>query len=278
MELPALALVLAAGVAGGFLNTVAGGGSALTMPVLIFLGLPSGVANGTVRVAIIVQNLTAVAGFRGKGHFEPALAAQLGLPALAGAVVGSRIAVDVPDAVFNAVLAGVLVLVLASLFVKPKPAGGRDAPAPAGTTPAGTALTGTALTDMSGPPAGARRILLMAIFFFIGVYGGFIQAGVGFLIMSSLIFLSGYDLVRINAVKVAVILIYTVAAVAVFLLNGKVEWGPGLTLAAGNAAGAWLGARFSVTGGEKWIRVFLVAAVLVMAVRVSGLLELAGIL
>ena len=100
MELPALALVLAAGVAGGFLNTVAGGGSALTMPVLIFLGLPSGVANGTVRVAIIVQNLTAVAGFRGKGHFEPALAAQLGLPALAGAVVGSRIAVDVPDAVF----------------------------------------------------------------------------------------------------------------------------------------------------------------------------------
>lgn len=263
MELPALALVLAAGVAGGFLNTVAGGGSALTMPVLIFLGLPSGVANGTVRVAIIVQNLTAVAGFRGKGHFEPALAAQLGLPALAGAVVGSRIAVDVPDAVFNAVLAGVMVLVLASIFIKPKPAGDRAGPGPA-------------VPD--GPPAGARRILLMAIFFVIGVYGGFIQAGVGFLIMSSLIFLSGYDLVRINAVKVAVILVYTVAAVTVFLLNGKVEWGPGLTLAAGNAAGAWLGARFSVTGGEKWIRIILVVAVLVMAVRVSGLLELAGIL
>lgn len=260
MELPALALVLAAGVAGGFLNTVAGGGSALTMPVLIFLGLPSGVANGTVRVAIIVQNLTAVAGFRGKGHFEPALAAQLGLPALAGAVVGSRIAVDVPDAVFNAVLAGVMVLVLASIFIKPKPAGDRTPAVP------------------DGPPAGARRILLMAIFFVIGVYGGFIQAGVGFLIMSSLIFLSGYDLVRINAVKVAVILVYTVAAVTVFLLNGKVEWGPGLTLAAGNAAGAWLGARFSVTGGEKWIRIILVVAVLVMAVRVSGLLELAGIL
>lgn len=263
MELPALALVLAAGVAGGFLNTVAGGGSALTMPVLIFLGLPSGVANGTVRVAIIVQNLTAVAGFRGKGHFEPALAAQLGLPALAGAVVGSRIAVDVPDAVFNAVLAGVMVLVLASIFIKPKPAGGRAAPA-------------SAVPD--SPPAGARRILLMAIFFVIGVYGGFIQAGVGFLIMSSLVFLSGYDLVRINAVKVAVILIYTMAAVTVFLLNGKVEWGPGLTLAAGNAAGAWLGARFSVTGGEKWIRIILVVAVVVMAVRVSGLLELAGIL
>ncbi len=267
MELPALALVLAAGVAGGFLNTVAGGGSALTMPVLIFLGLPSGVANGTVRVAIIVQNLTAVAGFRGKGHFEPALAAQLGLPALAGAVVGSRIAVDVPDAVFNAVLAGVMVLVLASIFIKPKPAGDRAAPAPA--APA------SAVPD--GPPAGARRIL-MAIFFVIGVYGGFIQAGVGFLIMSSLVFLSGYDLVRINAVKVAVILIYTMAAVTVFLLNGKVEWVPGLTLAAGNAAGAWLGARFSVTGGEKWIRIILVVAVVVMAVRVSGLLELAGIL
>ncbi len=258
MELPALALVLAVGVVGGFLNTVAGGGSALTMPVLIFLGLPSSVANGTVRVAILLQNLTAVAGFRGKGHFEPALGLQLGLPALAGAVVGSRIAVDVPDAVFNAVLAGVMVLVLVSIFVKPKPAGERVAPAQ--------------------PPAGSRRILLMAIFFAIGVYGGFIQAGVGFLIMSSLIFLSGYDLVRINAVKVAVILIYTVAAVVVFLLNGKVAWGPGLTLAAGNVVGAWLGARFSVAGGERWIRVFLVVAVLVMAVRVSGLPELVGIL
>lgn len=258
MELPALALVMAVGVVGGFLNTVAGGGSALTMPVLIFLGLPSSVANGTVRVAIILQNLTAVAGFRGKGHFEPALGLQLGLPALAGAVVGSRIAVDVPDAVFNAVLAGVMVLVLVSIFVKPKPAGERVASAQ--------------------PPTGSRRILLMAIFFAIGMYGGFIQAGVGFLIMSSLIFLSGYDLVRINAVKVAVILIYTVAAVVVFLLNGKVAWGPGLTLAAGNVAGAWLGARFSVAGGERWIRVFLVVAVLVMAVRVSGLPELVGIL
>ena len=257
MELPELALVLVVGVAGGFLNTVAGGGSALTMPVLIFLGMPSSVANGTVRVAIMLQNITAVAGFRSKGHFEPALALQLGLPALAGAVVGSRIAVDVPDAVFNAVLAGVMVLVLASIFFKPKPADGQGS---------------------VEPPAGSRRILLMAIFFAIGVYGGFIQAGVGFLIMSSLIFLTGYDLVRINAVKVAVILIFTVSALTVFLLNGKVEWGPGLTLAAGNAVGAWIGARFSVAGGERWIRAILVVAVVVMAVRVSGLLEVFGIL
>ena len=258
MELPALALVLVVGVAAGFLNTVAGGGSALTMPMLIFLGLPSSVANGTARVAIMLQNLTAVAGFRSKGHFEPALGLQLGLPALAGALVGSRIAVDVPDAVFNAVLAGVMVLVLVSIFFKPKPAAGP--------------------VEAAQPPTGSRRLLLMAIFFVIGVYGGFIQAGVGFLIMSSLIFLSGYDLVRVNAVKVVVILVYTVAALTVFLLNGKVEWGPGLTLAVGNSAGAWLGARFSVAGGERWIRAILVVAVLVMAVRVSGLLGLIGIL
>jgi uncharacterized membrane protein YfcA len=257
VELPALALVLVVGVAAGFLNTVAGGGSALTMPMLIFLGLPSSVANGTARVAIMLQNLTAVAGFRSKGHFEPALGLQLGLPALAGALVGSRIAVDVPDAVFNAVLAGVMVLVLVSIFFKPKPADGQGS---------------------AEPPTGSRRILLMAIFFAIGVYGGFIQAGVGFLIMSSLIFLSGYDLVRVNAVKVVVILVYTVAALTVFLLNGKVEWGPGLTLAVGNSAGAWLGARFSVAGGERWIRAILVVAVLVMAVRVSGVLGLIGIL
>ena len=140
MELPELALVLVVGVAGGFLNTVAGGGSALTMPVLIFLGMPSSVANGTVRVAIMLQNITAVAGFRSKGHFEPALALQLGLPALAGAVVGSRIAVDVPDAVFNAVLAGVMVLVLVSIFFKPKPADGQGAGTSGCSDPAGLAL------------------------------------------------------------------------------------------------------------------------------------------
>lgn len=258
MDLPSLVLVLVVGVAAGFLNTVAGGGSALTMPMLIFLGLPSSVANGTARVAIMLQNITAVVSFRGKGHFEPVLGLQLGLPALAGAVVGSRIAVDLPDGVFNAVLAGVMVLVLVSIFFKPK----------RGVTPA----------NVPQPvPTGTRRLGLIAIFFFIGLYGGFIQAGVGFLIMSSLVFLSGYDLVRINAVKVAVILVYTVAALSVFLLNGRVEWGPGLILAAGNSAGAWIGARFSVKGGEAWIRVILVIAMLLMAIRVSGLLDLTGI-
>jgi len=208
-------------------------------------------------VAIMLQNVTAVAGFRSSGHFEPALGLQLGLPALAGALVGARIAVDISDGVFNAVLAGVMVLVLASIFLKPKPASGR--------------------AEETQPLTGSRRILLTVIFFAIGMYGGFIQAGVGFLIISSLIFLSGYDLVRINAIKVAVILVYTIAALTVFLLGGKVEWGPGLTLAVGNSAGAWLGARFSVAGGEAWIRVILVIAVLVMAVRVSGLTEVIGI-
>ena len=226
MEIPALALLLPIGVVAGFLNTVAGGGSALTMPMLIFLGLPPSVANGTARVAIMLQNLTAVTGFRSKGHFEPALSLQLGLPALAGALVGSRIAVDVSEAVFNVVLAGVMLLVLVSIFFKPKPAAGRE--------------------DVAQPLTGSRRLLLGCLFFAIGVYGGFIQAGVGFLIMSSLIFLSGHNLVRINAIKVAVILVFTVAALTVFLLNGKIEWGPGLTLAVGNAAGAWLGGA-----GEK---------------------------
>ncbi len=258
MDFFALALLMIVGVMGGFLNTVAGGGSALTMPMLIFLGLPSTVANGTARVAIMFQNITAVASFKGKGHFEPVLSLQLGIPALLGALVGSRIAIQLPDSVFNTVLSGVMVLVLISIFFKPN------------------RIVAEPDTSHSGLTR-ERRFGIMAIFFVIGVYGGFIQAGVGFLIMSSLIFLSSYNLVRINAIKVSVILVFTVAALIVFLLNGKVAWGPGLILALGNAAGAWLGARFSVAGGESWIRVFLVVAVLVMAVRVSGLLELLGI-
>jgi uncharacterized membrane protein YfcA len=113
-------LVASIGIISGFLNTVAGGGSLLSMPALIFLGLPSAVANGTNRVAIMAQSLAAVAGFRRKGFFDWKLGMAWGIPSIAGAVVGSRIAVSLPDAVFNRLLAAVMLLVLALTLWNPQ--------------------------------------------------------------------------------------------------------------------------------------------------------------
>ena len=105
----------------------------------------------------------------------------------------------------------------------------------------------------------------MVVFFFIGIYGGFIQAGVGLLVITALRLLTGIDLVRTNAIKVLVIFFYTIVALGIFISEGHVNWILGFTLAAGNATGAWIGSHWAVEKGDKWIKVVLVVAVLVFA-------------
>ena len=248
-------LILAAGTAAGFINTLAGGGSALTIPILILAGLPSATANGTNRIAIMIQNMTAVANFKRKGFFDAKLSLQLGIPALLGAFLGSQIAVNIPDNIFNIILSVIMIFVLVIILVNPQK---RLAEKVEGLTP-------------------KRRIIGMAAFFFVGIYGGFIQAGVGFIIITTLALVTGFTLVKINSLKVFIIAVYTIASLLVFILNGRVDWVLGLTLAAGNALGAFLGSNFAVSKGDKWIRVILIIAIVFMALKVSGLLSFLGL-
>jgi uncharacterized membrane protein YfcA len=104
-------------------------------------------------------------------------------------------------------------------------------------------------------------------FFFIGIYGGFINAGIGFIIIFFLHYFNRLSLVKTNATKVVTVLIYTIAALAVFAYNGKVDWVVGLILAIGNASGAWIASRYSVKKGDGFIKIFLVVMVLIMAVK-----------
>ncbi|MGQ9586683.1 MAG: sulfite exporter TauE/SafE family protein [Anaerolineae bacterium] len=243
-------LTLVVGLVAGVVNTLAGGGSLLTLPLLIFLGLPSAVANGTNRVAIEVQNIFAVLGFRSKGVADFRLSLLFSLPAIVGAFLGARIAIDIPDALFNRVLAVVLLLVLGLMLWNPT-----------------RRLQGKEATFTP-----ARTVAAVVVFFLLGIYGGFIQAGIGFLLMAALVGLTGLDLVRVNAHKAFVIAVYTLLALAVFAIEGKVDWVVGLVLAVGNGAGGWLAGRISVEKGERVIRPVLVVAVLVMAVRLSGII------
>lgn len=249
LEVWKIPLTLLVGLVAGFMNTMAGGGSLLTLPLLIFLGLPSAVANGTNRVAIEVQNILAVLGFRSKGVGDFRLSIQFALPAVAGAWVGARIAIDIPDLLFRRVLAVVMLLVLGLILWNPT----------------------RRLRGSEAPLTPRRRLAAVVAFFLVGVYGGFLQAGVGFLLMATLVGITGLDLVRVNAHKVFIVAVYTLLALAVFAVDGKVDWLVGLVLAAGNGAGGWIAGRLAVTKGERWIKPVLVVAVVVMAVRLSGI-------
>ena len=239
--LPALS---ATGVVAGFLNVLAGGGSLLTLPLLIFLGLPATEANGTNRIAILVQNFFAVTGFRRSGVFPWRLALLCAAPALAGSLIGANWAVDIDEALFRRLLALVMLGVLLFMAVDPvKRLGPRE----------------IAMTPL-------RVAVLLLTFFVIGIYGGFIQGGVGFLIISALL-VHGLDLVRINALKVMVILFFTITALGVFIANGQVNYGLGLVLAAGNAAGGWFASHLAVKKGHDWIKRILTLVLVAMAVK-----------
>jgi uncharacterized membrane protein YfcA len=240
-QIPLLALV---GVLAGFLNVLAGGGSLLTLPLLIFLGLPAATANGTNRIAIFCQNIFAISGFKRQGVFPIRLALLCTPPALIGSYFGAKMAITVDEMLFRRLLALVMVAVLLFMIIDPM----------------------KRLRRPEVPMTPGRLVLLLVSFFAIGVYGGFVQAGVGFLIITGLL-VHGLDLVRINAVKVLVIFAFTAVALGVFVVHGQVDYVLGLALAAGNSVGGWFASHLAVKKGHEWIKRFVVATVLIFALR-----------
>lgn len=239
-------LLAGVGFVAGIINVLAGGGSLLTLPVLIFLGLPATVANGTNRVAILVQNMGASASFRRHGLLDGAWLRFTVPPALVGAVAGTWMATRVGDAALERTLAVMMVAVAIWTLWNPvsPPAVGHARP----------------------PEAGWRRHGLRGAFLLVGFYGGFIQAGLGFFILAA-IGAAGLDLVRGNALKVTLVLVFTPVALAIFAWNGMVDWLLGGCLAVGNLAGGLLGVRLNVSRGSDWVRRFVVVMVLIFAVR-----------
>ncbi|MFV1986088.1 MAG: sulfite exporter TauE/SafE family protein [Gemmatimonadota bacterium] len=248
MEFGTTAVVLfVAGTIAGTLNVIAGGGSLLILPLLIFLGLPAGVANGTNRVAILVQNVGAVWSFNRHGMIDWGWVRIAALPALFGGAAGAWLAIRIDDLAFQRVLAVLMVVI--ALWTVWNPLGGR-----------------TVGQTLSAAETRWGRVLLMVAFALIGVYGGFVQAGVGFLILA-VITLGGLDLVRGNALKVLLVLGYTPLSLALFALDGKVDWAYGAALAAGNLLGAFVGVRVAVLRGHVWIKRVVTVTVLAFAIR-----------
>jgi len=245
LELWQLALLTAGGIAAGWVNVLAGGGSLLTVPIMVFLGLPGPIANGTNRIAIIAQNIFAVSAFRSRGFADFKLSISLALCAAFGAFFGAQIGVELSGEWFNRVLALIMIGVMIIMIV--------DRVGPA-TTP-----------RENGEP---RNIVLGHVLMIgAGVWGGFIQIAAGFLMMPILYRVMGLDLVRVNMHKVFIALVYSIVALGVFATKVGIFWEAGIALAIGNSIGGWLGARSTVAAGAPLIKRVLFGAIAAMSVK-----------
>lgn len=243
---------IGAGFVAGFINTLAGSGSLVTLPLLIFLGLPANIANGTNRVGILMQNVVSVGSFHQQKALDWRGGLLLSIPASVGAIIGAQIAVNLDETMMRRTIGALMIVMLLVILFRPK-----------------RWLEGRATAH--DHHFSWRQWL---IFFAIGIYGGFIQAGVGIFLLAGLVLSAGYDLVRANAIKVLIVLCFTVFAIGVFVLNGQVDWGLGFILAIGNMLGAWAAARVAVKQGAAFVRWLLIAVVAVSALELLGVFNL----
>lgn len=239
-------ILFVVGAIAAFINVNAGGGSSLTLPALIFLGLDASVANGTNRVAIIFQNISAVYSFKKEKYYELKNSLILSALSLPGVIAGAIFAIKISDDAFEKVLGIIMILLIITMLIPQR----RE-----------KEVTDKFKVDW-------KLILSMIA---IGFYGGFLQVGVGFIIMALLHNLLKLDLIRVNMHKVFIVFVFTIPALLVFILSNNVNWFYGLSLSAGNAFGGWWGAKLSVKKGEKLIKTVLVVAIFIMALKLLNI-------
>jgi uncharacterized membrane protein YfcA len=240
---PEALLLSLVGLVASTVNTVAGGGSFLTLPVLMFMGLPAGPANATNRVGVLMQNVGAVWGFHRHRVLDWRWALGAAIPTAMGSALGAWLALGIGDREFKRILAFLMIAIC--LW---------------------TIVDGRRGDDTAAGRLASRPWIVKAAFFLVGIYGGFIQAGVGFLVLA-LTTLAGLDLVRGNAVKVVAVLLQTVVALAVFLTAGEVRWAEGACLAVGGLLGSLVGVRLTVLKGHRWLKAVVTLTMVVFAVR-----------
>ena len=239
-------ILFGVGLLAGVINVMAGGGSSLTLPALIFIGLDSTVANGTNRIGILLQSVTATLTYRKARISEIEKSLKLSLLTLPGAVLGALVSLRVGNEWFERILGIVMIGIILSMLIPQK---------------------FEVITEGE-----KKSKLIYPVMLAIGFYGGFIQVGVGFLIMAALYHILRMDLIRVNMHKVFITMLFTLPALIIFIWTGNVNWLFGLSLAAGNALGGWWSARISLKGGERIVRYVMVVAICIIALKLLGVI------
>jgi hypothetical protein len=251
MEWYLILAIIGVGIITGFINTLAGSGSLITLPFLMFLGLPANVANGTNRIGILLHNVVGSLTFRQHRVLNFREGLRIGIPATFGSLIGAQIAIHLNEAVMTKTIGGLLIIMFFLILFNPN----------------------RWIKSREGQPPVSKWIQIL-IFFLIGIYGGFIQAGVGFFLLAGLVLGAGFDLVKANALKVFIVLLYTPFALLIFIFNDQVNYKIGLILAAGNMIGAFLGAKYAVKVGARAVSYFVLVALALSALHLFGVFDL----
>lgn len=246
-------LAVLAGIIAGVVNTLAGSGSLITLPMLVFLGLPSNVANATNRVGVAIQNVVGAATFYRSGKLNLAHSHWLITASIPGAVAGAWAASTLGEAQMDIIIGVIMVVMLLVILFEPE----------------------RWLRQHSAVQEGRPSVWILLLFVGIGFYGGFIQASVGVLILASLVLGLNYSLAHANAIKLILVLIVTLVAMVVFINENLIAWGPGLLMAFGQSIGAWWAARFATTNKNAavWTRRLLIAVVVIAIFQFFGILD-----
>lgn len=251
-----IVLLVVSGLMVGFINTLAGGGSVISLSVLMMLGLPATVANGTNRIAILVQSLGATSGFRQQKVLDTKKGVWLAIPAVIGSVIGAWIATDINEKIFERAVAVILIVMLFFIVYKPE----------------------HWLKEQKHLIEKKISIWQVIIFFFIGMYGGFIQIGVGYFLLAGIVLSAGYELVKANAIKSLINLLFTPLAILVFSVGDQVYWKYGLVMAGGNLVGALVATRMAVKKGGNFVRWVIIAVILLTAAHLFGIIDIKNII
>jgi len=244
--------LIISGVLVGFINTLAGGGSIISLSVLLLMGLPAPVANGTNRIAIIIQTFTATTSFRQQQVLDHRKGLILSIPAILGSLVGAWIAIDINEVILERAMAVVMLIMILFLAFNPN-----------------NLLYGR--LELVNKKVTWKQYL---IFFLIGIYGGFIHMGVGYFLLMGLVLSCGYDLIRANAVKVLIVLLYVSGSFLLFVFHDQVIWIYGLVMTIGSVTGAFIASRMAVKRGVVFVKWVIIIVIVIMSGHLFGIYDI----
>ncbi len=236
----------------GFINTLAGGGTIISLTVLMLFGLSPSVANGTNRVAVLIQNIVAVRNFSQQKLIDTKKGIYYGIPTLIGSILGASIVINLNEKIIEYCFGGVMLMMLFFLIRNPK-----------------KWLINN--EELLKKPYSLKMII---IFFLIGIYGGFIHVGVGYFILMGFVFGVGFDLLRSNAMKNFLVLIYVPFTLIIFIINNQVRWDYGLIHSIGNIIGAYIASKWAIEWGANFVKWVMIVIIFLSSLQMFGIIDI----
>ncbi len=243
-----MVVLVLAGCAAGLVNTLASSGSAISLPVLMLLGLPAGDANATNRLSCMLGSMMAIRTFHSSHMIDWKAGRRMLAPAVLGSVIGGFASERIPGRDLGLIITAALMVALLLLFTKIKTVLARPQTQPSHVTSAG-----------------------LVMLFAVGIWLGFIALDGNTYLLLVLMMIFHFDLPQASALKMLLMFATTVLPVVIFAWSGSIWWKDGLALSAGSLAGSFYGARLAgYPGARRWVFRLLVAAISLEVVHLGA--------